>query len=114
MPGAIWETVEWAAVAALVPGIESSHLRDLFAGASGAARAESFFAEADGLVFDYSRQRVTPAVMSALLALADAAGLRGKIDALAAGAKVNATEGRSALHMALRAPRTSAPLAQVK
>jgi glucose-6-phosphate isomerase len=106
----IWDTAEWKAVASLVPSIEATHLRELFAGDGGAQRAASYFCEVDGLILDYSRQRVNPAVMTALLKLADVANVKAKIAALAVGEKVNQTEGRSALHMALRAPHTAPPL----
>jgi hypothetical protein len=70
-----------------------------------ATRSGALRAEFDGMLLDYSRQRVTAETMALLERLAVAAGLQGKIRAMAAGAKLNLTENRSVLHMALRAPR---------
>ena len=78
------------------------HLRDLFADDPG--RAERFTAEGAGLFLDYSKNRVTDVTMSLLLALAEERGLRERIDAMFAGEKINVTEGRAVLHVALRAP----------
>ena len=62
-------------------------------------------AEFEGILLDYSRQRVTKETVPLLLALADAAGLKGKIAAMAAGAHINVTEDRAVGHLALRAPK---------
>ena len=61
--------------------------------------------EDDGILLDFSRQRLTTKTVQLLLALAQATGLRRKIRAMAAGEEINYTEGRPVLHMALRAPR---------
>ena len=61
--------------------------------------------EDDGILLDYSRQRLTTKTVQLLLALAQATGLQAKIRAMAAGEEINYTEGRPVLHMALRAPR---------
>jgi glucose-6-phosphate isomerase len=81
-----------------------SHLRDLLQDDS---RAEAFAREHAGLYLDLSRQRATPETLRLLLALAEAAGLPRKIAAMAAGERINGTEGRAVLHMALRAPRAA-------
>jgi glucose-6-phosphate isomerase len=75
-------------------------INDLFAGDPG--RANRFQAQLDGLVLDYSKHRVTDATLAHLLTLARAADVEGKRDALFAAAHVNNTEGRAAMHMALR------------
>jgi glucose-6-phosphate isomerase len=67
-------------------------------------RGERLAAEGAGWYLDYSKQRVDDDTLRLLLDLADACGVRGRIDAMFAGVHVNATEGRAALHVALRAP----------
>src|SRR5438445_376522 len=79
------------------------HLRELFARDPG--RGERLVAEAAGLYLDYSKQRVTDETLGLLLDLARASGLRARIEAMFAGEKLNVTEGRAVLHVALRAPR---------
>lgn len=81
------------------------HLRELFA--SDPARAEKFQIEAAGLFLDYSKNLITSETVACLIDLANAAGLRGKIDAMFRGDKINITENRAVLHTALRAPRTA-------
>jgi len=81
------------------------HLRELFA--SDPARAEKFQIEAAGLFMDYSKNLITSETVACLIDLANAAGLRGKIDAMFRGDKINITENRAVLHTALRAPRTA-------
>jgi glucose-6-phosphate isomerase len=68
-------------------------------------RGEKLTAEAAGLFLDYSKNRVTEKTLKLLLQLADESGLRAKIDAMFAGEKINITENRAVLHVALRAPR---------
>ena len=68
-------------------------------------RGERLTVEAAGLYFDYSKHRVTDETLRLLLALADEVGLRGRIDAMFRGEKINVTEKRAVLHIALRAPR---------
>ena len=104
---AIWESAEWAALTAHAAALQGVHLRELLADAS---RSAACTAEVDGVLLDYSRQRVTAETLRLLLALAERAGLRGKLAAMAAGARVNGTEGRAALHTALRAPAGAPPL----
>ncbi len=78
-------------------------LRTLFEGDPN--RGESMVVDAEGIYFDYSKNRVTEETLQLLIALADACGLRQKIDAMFSGEKINTTEKRAVLHVALRAPR---------
>jgi glucose-6-phosphate isomerase len=77
-------------------------------------RFEHFSREFDGLLLDFTRQRLDEAALGALVALADAVDLRGQVGALMDGAVVNNTEGRQALHTLLRAPSGAAPPAALK
>ena len=79
------------------------HLRALFA--EDASRGERFAVEGAGLYLDYSKNRVTDETLGLLLELARATGLRERIDAMFGGERINVTEGRPVLHVALRAPR---------
>ncbi len=92
---------EWQALKALARTDGTMHLRDLFAGNANRF-AECSRCELD-ILFDYSRQRVTPAIMQALMKLAEARGLRTHIDAMFNGDIINTTEQRAVLHTALRA-----------
>ncbi len=96
----------WTALAAHAAALRDLHLRTLFAEDPG--RGERMTVEAAGLFADYSKQRVTDETLSLLLALADACDLRGRIDAMFRGEKINRTENRAVLHTALRAPRDAA------
>src|SRR5271166_2142667 len=93
----------WKALQAHYEQIHSRHLKALFA--EDPKRGERLVVEAAGLYFDYSKHRVTDETLRLLLALADEAGLRGRIDAMFRGDKINVTEKRAVLHVALRAPR---------
>ena len=93
----------WKALAAHYETVRGQHLRDLFAADPG--RAGRLSCEAVGLFLDYSKHRVTDETVSLLLALADEAGLRDRIDAMFRGDKINVTEDRAVLHTALRAPK---------
>ncbi|MFI4888186.1 MAG: glucose-6-phosphate isomerase, partial [Burkholderiales bacterium] len=77
-------------------------LRQLFA--DDHRRGERFTAEAAGLYLDYSKHRITDETLRLLLALAEQCGLRARIDAMFSGEKINVTEQRAVLHVALRAP----------
>ena len=81
------------------------HLAELFN--EDPRRSEKFQIEAGGLFFDYSKNLITEATVESLLELANAAGLRDRIDAMFRGDKINTTEDRAVLHIALRAPRTA-------
>ena len=97
------ERPAWRALEAHHRAIRDVHLRTLFADDPG--RGERLAVEAAGLYLDYSKHRVTDETLRLLLALADEVGVRARIDAMFAGEKINVTEGRSVLHVALRAPR---------
>ena len=94
---------EWKALAAHHETMRGVHLRELFA--KDPQRGERLVAEAAGLYLDYSKQRVTDETLRLLLDLARACGVRARVDAMFAGEKINVTEGRAVLHVALRAPR---------
>src|SRR5271168_331295 len=84
------------------------HLRDLFA--QDAARPARMTVEGAGITLGFSRQRITPEILQSLLALAEQADVAGQREAMFSGAPINATERRSALHVALRgAPNGDAP-----
>jgi glucose-6-phosphate isomerase len=93
----------WVALAAHYRKIKEVHLRTLFA--RDPARGERFSLEAMGLYLDYSKHRLTEETLRLLLGLAEESGLREKIDAMFRGDKINLTENRAVLHVALRAPR---------
>ncbi len=99
---ALAETDEWRALAAHRRGLDSVHLRDLFDDDPG--RGERFCARTDGLLLDYSKNRLTAETVELLAALADRAGLRRRIEAMMDGEVVNTTENRPAWHTALRLP----------
>jgi glucose-6-phosphate isomerase len=96
----------WKALAAHYPKVRDLHLRQLFA--DDPRRGERLTAEAAGLFLDYSKNRVTDETLTLLLQLADESGLRARIDAMFRGDKINITEDRAVLHVALRAPRGTA------
>jgi glucose-6-phosphate isomerase len=94
---------EWRALETHYQAIRDVHLRRLFA--DDATRGERLNAEAAGLFFDYAKNRVTDETLRLLIALAEARNLRARIDAMFCGERINATENRAVLHVALRAPR---------
>jgi glucose-6-phosphate isomerase len=93
----------WKALAAHYKQIKGTHLRELFA--SDASRGERLTAEAAGVFLDYSKNRITDETLKLLLQLAEESGLRERIDAMFAGQKINVSEKRAVLHVALRAPK---------
>jgi glucose-6-phosphate isomerase len=93
----------WAALVAHHAEIATTQLRELFA--ADPERGSRLSAEAVGIYLDYSKNRVTDETLRLLLQLADESGLRARIDAMFAGEKINVTEDRAVLHVALRAPR---------
>jgi glucose-6-phosphate isomerase len=93
----------WQALAAHYHQVRTRHLRDLFA--ADPTRGERLVAEAGGLYLDYSKNRITDDTLTLLLRLADESGLRARIDAMFRGDRINVTEQRAVLHVALRAPR---------
>jgi glucose-6-phosphate isomerase len=99
----ISQSEAWAALRKHYGRMRDVHLRTLFA--EDPKRGERLALEAAGLYLDYSKNRITDETMRLLLALAEASGLRARIDAMFAGEKINVTEQRAVLHVALRAPR---------
>ncbi len=95
------ELIAWKALESHAAQLSSRHLRDLCA-ADVPRRFALTSVQALDLLYDYSRQRVTPETLRLLTALAEACELPARIDALFAGEPVNNTEGRAAMHMALR------------
>ena len=91
----------WKALEAHHETMSHVHLRQLFADDPG--RGERFAAEGAGLYLDYSKNRVTDETIRLLVQLAEECGLRGRIDAMFSGEKINVTEDRAVLHIALRA-----------
>src|SRR4249920_3510640 len=97
------ERPAWKILEANYPKVRELHLRQLFA--EDPKRGERMTAEAVGLYLDYSKNRVTDETLKLLLQLANESGLRGRIDAMFRGEKINITENRAVLHVALRAPK---------
>ena len=93
----------WKSLAGHSRQIKRVHLRKLFA--DDTRRGERFTTEAAGLFLDYSKNRITEKTVKLLLQLAKESDLRGKLDAMFGGQKINVTENRAALHVALRAPK---------
>jgi glucose-6-phosphate isomerase len=104
-PTSIDQTAEWQALARHHQAIGDTHLRELFAADPG--RGETMTCEAGDLYLDWSKQRVTGETIGLLVALAERAGLRRRIDAMFGGERINVTENRAVLHVALRAPEGS-------
>lgn len=97
------ETDAWKALEAHAKGNLTLHLKDLFA--QDPTRGERFKVEAAGIYLDYSKNRITDETVRLLLQLAEESGLRSRIDAMFSGEKINVTEKRAVLHVALRAPK---------
>ncbi len=93
----------WRVLQAHYQDIKDMHLRTLFAQDPG--RSERMTCEMEGLYLDYSKNRITDETIRLLVNLANECGLRERIDAMFAGEKINTTENRAVLHVALRAPR---------
>jgi len=98
----ITDTAEWKALERHYADMRDVHLRELFA--SDPRRGETMTLEAGALYLDYSKNRITAETVRLLLALADRAGLRDRIEAMFTGRRINVTEDRAVLHVALRAP----------
>ena len=96
---AAWRRLQWH-----LREVQPLHLRDLFAGDPG--RGERMTAEAAGLYLDYSKNRLTDDTLHLLRKLAVERGLERQVQAMFRGEKVNVSEGRAALHVALRMPRS--------
>ena len=93
----------WKALQAHYKKIKELHLRDLFA--DDPKRGERMTSEAAGLFLDYSKNRITDETMKLLFNLAEESGLQSRIEAMFRGEKINSTEKRAVLHVALRAPK---------
>jgi glucose-6-phosphate isomerase len=95
----------WKALERHYDEIRGLQLRDLFAGDAG--RGERLTAEGAGLFLDYSKNRITDETVKLLMALAQESGLAGRTEAMFRGDRINVSENRSVLHVALRMPRGS-------
>ena len=93
----------WKALAAHYASVKDAELRALFA--DDPDRGERLTAESLGIYLDYSKNRITDTTIKLLLQLADESGLRARIDAMFRGDRINNSENRAVLHVALRAPR---------
>jgi glucose-6-phosphate isomerase len=96
------ESEAWKALETHAAKSRILHLRDLFA--QDPVRGDRLKVEAAGIYFDYSKNRITDETIKLLLQLAEESGLRSRIDAMFTGEKINVTEKRAVLHVALRAP----------
>ncbi len=97
------EPTAWQDLAKHYEQVRGLHLRQMFA--DDPKRGEHFSLQAVGIFLDYSKNRITDETIKLLLQLAEQAGLRERIDAMFRGDKINITENRAVLHVALRAPR---------
>ncbi|KIG14473.1 Glucose-6-phosphate isomerase [Enhygromyxa salina] len=102
-PSALRLRPAWSALQAHHEQLAPQHLRELFA--QDPARAERFSLEAAGIFLDYSKNRITDETLRLLIQLANESGLRERINAMFGGERINVTEDRAVLHVALRAPR---------
>ena len=96
----------WKALQTHYKQIKTEHLRELFAQDPG--RGERMTVEAAGIFLDYSKNRITDETLKLLLQLAEESGLKERIQAMFIGEKINITEKRAVLHIALRAPKSAA------
>ena len=97
------ELSAWKSLAQHYEKIHTTHLRDLFA--QDPSRGTRLTAEAEGIYLDYSKHRITDETVKLLLQLAEQSGLKAHIEAMFSGEKINITEKRAVLHVALRAPK---------
>ena len=102
-PAPLRQRPAWALLETHYQNLKDVHLRQLFA--DDAARGERLTAEAVGLYLDYSKNRITDETLKLLLQLARESRLQERIAAMFRGDKINVSENRSVLHVALRAPR---------
>src|ERR1700744_1194950 len=93
----------WKALQSHYEKIHTQHLRDLFR--TDPSRGTRLTAEAEGIYLDYSKHRITDETLKLLLQLAEQSGLKAHIEAMFSGEKINITEKRAVLHVALRAPK---------
>ena len=97
------ERPAWSTLEKHYAGMRDLHLRDLFAADEG--RGERLAVEGAGLYLDYSKNRITDETIGLLLELAEQSGLAGRIEAMFSGERINVSENRSVLHVALRMPK---------
>src|SRR5438105_2598980 len=102
----------WKALASHYKTVSKLHLRQFFT--DDPKRGQRMVTEAVGLYLDYSKNRVTDETLNLLLQLAEESGLRERIDAMFSGEKINITEKRAVLHVALRAPKDASILVDGK
>ena len=102
----------WSALAPHYNSTSKLHLRQLFA--DDPKRGQRMAIEAIGLYLDYSKNRGTDETLKLLVQLAEESGLRARIDAMFSGEKINVTEKRAVLHVALRAPKGASILVDGK
>jgi glucose-6-phosphate isomerase len=100
---ALRDTSAWRALEEHATELRDMHLRDLFA--ADASRGERLAAEAAGIYLDYSKNRITDETIDLLIRLAEERGVAERRDAMFGGEKINITEDRAVLHIALRAPK---------
>jgi len=102
-PKPLTKRAAWKVLVAHHKKVKDLHLRELFA--ADPKRGQRLTAEGAGLFLDYSKNRVTDDTLDLLIKLAEESGLADRIKAMFSGEKINLTEGRAVLHVALRAPR---------
>mgnify|MGYP002631074841 CR=1 FL=1 len=102
-PPSLTDRTSWMNLLSHAAKVRDVHIRELFA--ADPKRGKRLAIETLGLYFDYSKNRITDETLTLLLKLAEETGLRSKIDAMFRGDKINLTEDRSVLHVALRAPK---------
>ena len=110
--GRLTEQPAWKALEAHHQSIRVAHLRELFARDPG--RGERLALDAAGVYLDYSKNRITDDTVALLVRLAEECGLRARIDAMFRGDRINVSENRAVLHVALRAPRDASILVDGK
>ena len=93
----------WKALEAHYEQIHNTHISQLFA--DDPTRGDRYALESEGIFLDYSKNRITDETLKLLIQLADESGLKARIDAMFSGEKINITENRAVLHVALRAPK---------
>src|SRR5438093_4161607 len=96
------QTPAWQALQENADALRKTHLRDLFA--ADPERGETLVLEAEGIFLDYSKNRITGETLRLLFELAEERGVAERRDAMFAGEKINVTEDRAVLHIALRVP----------
>ena len=104
LPPPLNQRPAWKALGEHAAAVKKLHLRELFATDPG--RGTRLTAEAEGIFLDYSKNRVTDETLKLLLQLAEQSGLKQRMEAMFTGEKINTTENRAVLHVALRAPKS--------